>query len=54
MKKKKFSITYERVTTDEQAAEVIKSFVRRAIQKVLDKHGVVAPNLEEVLDKYIR
>ncbi|WP_160045703.1 hypothetical protein [Paenibacillus sp. USDA918EY] len=55
MKRKlKFNIHYERAGTDEQAAAIIKSIAKRAIQEVLNKHGAVAHNLDEVLDKYIR
>lgn len=54
MKKKSFSIRFVRVGTEEQAVTIVKSIVRRTIQKELDKYGAVSYNLDEVLDKYIR
>jgi len=54
MKKKAYNLHFVKVGTDEQAATVIKSLVRRTIQEELDKHEAVSHNLNEVLDKYIR
>ncbi|MNK84431.1 hypothetical protein D3C87_1042790 [compost metagenome] len=50
-KKKAYTLHYECV--EDRSVEITKSLARNAINKVLKKHGVVAYNLEEVLDKYI-
>lgn len=48
------NIPFVRVGTEEQAVTIVKSIVRRTIQKELDKYGAVSHNLDELLDKYIR
>lgn len=54
MKKKNYRLNFVRVGTEEQPVTIIKSIVRRTIQKELDKYGAVSHNLDEVLDKYIQ
>ncbi|MEK5641924.1 MULTISPECIES: hypothetical protein [Paenibacillus] len=51
MKKKAFTIHYKCI--EDRSAEIVKNLVRQELQKVFVKHGVVAYNLDEVLDKYI-
>ncbi|WP_156995863.1 hypothetical protein [Paenibacillus stellifer] len=53
MKKKQFNLHFVQVGTQEQSNAIVKQLARGAIHKVLDQHGVISPNLDEVLDKYI-
>lgn len=53
MKKKQFTIKYIPVGTPEQSATIVKKLVRVELQKIYRQHGVIAVNLDEVLDKYI-
>lgn len=41
------------IPPDKPDVNILKNLARRIIQKVLDQHGAVCHNLEEVLDKYI-
>ncbi|WP_422657376.1 hypothetical protein ACK8P5_16640 [Paenibacillus sp. EC2-1] len=53
--KKKISINVEfvRIGTDEEAEAAIRSAIKYIMLDCLDKHGTVAHNHDEVLDKYI-
>lgn len=51
--RKKIEINITRVCTPEESKEVIKAIAKNEIEKYLHKEGVVATNLDEVLDKYI-
>ncbi|WP_155986854.1 hypothetical protein [Paenibacillus durus] len=53
MKKKRYSLHFFQVGTPEQSNAIVKQLARGAIHKVLDQHGVISTNLDEVLDKYI-
>ncbi|ASA21280.1 hypothetical protein [Paenibacillus donghaensis] len=53
MKKKQFNLNFIRVGTPEQSAIIVKHLVRKELQKMFQQHGVIATNLDEVLDKYI-
>ncbi|MED5015959.1 hypothetical protein P9847_01425 [Paenibacillus chibensis] len=52
-RKKAYTLHFVRSEDPVQSNAIIKSLAKQAIQKVLDKHGAVAHNLDEVLDKYI-
>lgn len=52
-KKKPYTIKYICTGTPEESDRILRQFARDVIQKVLDKHGAVAYNLDEVLNKYI-
>ncbi len=53
IRKNSFSIEYICEGTPEQSDRILRQFAKCIIQKVLDKHGAVAHNLDEVLEKYI-
>ncbi|MFF2907666.1 hypothetical protein [Paenibacillus sp. NPDC057934] len=53
MKKKQFTIEYIPANNPEQSATIVKHLAQGAVQKVLNQHGVIAANLDELLDKYI-
>ncbi|MGG4090622.1 hypothetical protein [Paenibacillus lautus] len=50
---KTFNIKFVQVGDDEQAAAIVRKIVKSEIKKVLDSHGAVSYNLDEVLSKYI-
>ncbi|WP_211746362.1 hypothetical protein [Paenibacillus sp. Marseille-Q4541] len=52
-RKKSYSLHFVGCGNPEQVNSVIKGLVKESIQKVLDKHGAIAYNLDEVLDEYI-
>lgn len=52
-KTKKPSFTLEIVCVEDRSHEIIKRLAKREIEIVLEKHGAVCDNLDEVLDKYI-
>ncbi|MGN7359960.1 hypothetical protein ACTHPM_21625 [Paenibacillus sp. SAFN-054] len=52
-KTKAYTLHFVRSEDTVQSDAIIKSLAKQAIQKVLDKHGAVAYNLDEILDKYI-
>lgn len=51
MKKKSYRLHFVRV--EDRSAEIITALAKREIEKVLDKHGAVSYNLDEILSKYI-
>lgn len=53
MKKKPYTLHFVNVGTPRQSEDIVKHLVRVEIQKVMRQHGVIATNLDEVLDKYI-
>ncbi|OXM82496.1 hypothetical protein CF651_30620 [Paenibacillus rigui] len=50
-KKKPYKLNF--ICVEDRSDEIIRSLARTAIKKVLEKHGAVAYNLDEVLSKYI-
>lgn len=54
IRRKAYELQFIRVGTEEQSKAIIKRIVKQAVQEVLNKHGAVCHNLDEVLDKYIR
>ncbi|WP_160045718.1 hypothetical protein [Paenibacillus sp. USDA918EY] len=50
---KSFSITFIKICSEEESRERIKRLIKPEVLKVLEMYGAVAPNLDEVLDKYI-
>ncbi|PQP89681.1 hypothetical protein [Paenibacillus sp. AR247] len=52
-KKSSFSISFIRICSEEESKKRIKRLIKPGILKVLEKHGAVSTNLDEVLDKYI-
>lgn len=50
-KKKSFNLHFIRVGN--RSEEIIRTLAKREIEKVLDKHGAVSDNLDEILSKYI-
>ncbi|MNP71525.1 hypothetical protein D3C76_1679220 [compost metagenome] len=53
MKKKPYTIKYICTGTPEESDRILRQIAKCTIKKVLDKHGAVAHNLDEVLEKYI-
>jgi hypothetical protein len=53
MKKKQFTIEYIPVGTPEQSATIVRHLAQGAVEKVVKQHGVILPNLDEILGKYI-
>lgn len=52
-KKKSYTIEYICVGTPEQSDRILRQIAKCTLQKVLKKHGAIAHNLDEVLEKYI-
>lgn len=52
-RKKSYQLHFVRSEDPVQSETIIKTLAKQAIQGVLKKHGAVAHNLDEVLDKYI-
>ncbi|PAD73964.1 hypothetical protein CHH67_19215 [Paenibacillus campinasensis] len=50
---KSFNIKFVKVGDDDQSAEIIRKITKSEIKKVLDNHGAVSYNLDDVLSKYI-
>jgi len=50
-KKKPYNITV--ICIEDRTEQIVKSLARRELKKMLDNMGLVAYNLDEVLDKYI-
>lgn len=50
---KTFNIKFVKVGDDDQSATIIRNITKSEIKKVLDSHGAVSYNLDEVLSKYI-
>lgn len=50
---KTFNIKFVKVGDDDQSAAIIRNIAKSEIKKVLDSHGAVSYNLDEVLSKYI-
>lgn len=50
-KKKAYSLRF--VLVEDRSVEIARSLAKREIEKVLEKHGVVSYNLDEVLSKYV-
>lgn len=50
-KKKSYNITF--IQVGDRSDEIVKALAKREIEKVLEKHGAVSYNLDEILCKYI-
>jgi hypothetical protein len=50
-KKKAYRIRFNCV--EDRRVEITRTLLKREIEKVLAKHGVVSDNLDEVLSKYV-
>jgi hypothetical protein len=50
-KKKTYCIEY--IQVGDRSDEIVRAIVKKEIEKVLEKHGAVSYNLDEVLSKYI-
>lgn len=51
IKKKSYSLRFVRV--EDRSDEIIKTLAKNEMKKVLERHGAVSYNLDEVLSKYI-
>lgn len=50
-KEKKYKLNF--ILVEDRSVEITRNLVRKEINKVLAKHGVVSYNLDDVLSKYI-
>ncbi|MGF6356708.1 hypothetical protein ABIE27_004632 [Paenibacillus sp. 4624] len=50
-KEKSFKITF--VSVGDNSNDIVKKIVKSELKKMLDSHGVVSYNLDDVLSKYI-
>ncbi|WP_143151544.1 hypothetical protein [Paenibacillus sp. UNCCL117] len=52
-KQKAKAYSIEVIRVGDKSDEIMRSIVKREIKKVLEKNGVIAYNLDDVLTKYI-
>lgn len=49
MEERKFSIRF--VTVEDRGKEIVRELARNELEKVLNQHGAVSYNLDDVLDR---
>jgi hypothetical protein len=52
-RKEKPVFKFNFICVEDRTVEIFKNLARTEMKKVLDKHGAISYNLEEILSKYI-